>query len=257
VDLATLLGFLIAWSVIIATIALGAAASTFLNTPSFMIVIGGTFAVVMMRFTLKQFIGSMKTATKAFLHKSEDPSEIIASVVQLASIARKEGLLALERQEVKNPALALGIRMLVDGHEPSVVRKALNTEMNETVNRHTIGQQIFQQIGDAGPAMGMIGTLVGLVQMLSNMSDPKSIGPAMAVALLTTLYGAMLANMFALPIADKLALRSNEELMSKSIIIESVMGIQEGQNPKVLEELLKNYLPSSKRDAEAPAPAEA
>ena len=145
--------------------------------------------------------------------------------------------------------------MLVDGHEPSVVRKALNTEMNETVNRHTIGQQIFQQIGDAGPAMGMIGTLVGLVQMLSNMSDPKSIGPAMAVALLTTLYGAMLANMFALPIADKLALRSNEELMSKSIIIESVMGIQEGQNPKVLEELLKNYLPSSKRDAEAPAEA--
>ena len=187
-DLATLLGFLIAWSLIIATIALGAAASTFINTPSFMIVIGGTFAVVMMRFTLKQFIGSMKTATKAFLHKSEDPTEIITSVVQLAGIARKEGLLALERQEVQNPALALGIRMLVDGHEPAVVRKA---------------------------------------------------------------------NMFALPLADKLALRSNEELMNKSIIIESVMGIQEGQNPKVLEELLKNYLPASKRDAEAPAPAEA
>ncbi|BDZ72656.1 hypothetical protein GCM10025856_03750 [Methylophaga marina] len=125
--------------------------------------------------------------------------------------------------------------------------------MNETVNRHSIGQQIFKTMGDAGPAMGMIGTLVGLVQMLSNMSDPKSIGPAMAVALLTTLYGAMLANMFALPVSDKLALRSSEELMNKSIIIESVMGIQEGQNPKVLGELLQNFLPASKRDTDEPA----
>jgi chemotaxis protein MotA len=122
--------------------------------------------------------------------------------------------------------------------------------MNETLNRHSIGQQIFKAIGDAAPAMGMIGTLVGLVQMLSNMSDPKSIGPAMAVALLTTLYGAMLANMFALPIADKLALRSNEEQMNKNIIIESVLGIQDGQNPKILGEILKNFLPASKRDAE-------
>jgi chemotaxis protein MotA len=140
--------------------------------------------------------------------------------------------------------------MLVDGHESAVVKKALSTEMNETVSRHRIGQDIFKQIGDAGPAMGMIGTLVGLVQMLSNMSDPKSIGPAMAVALLTTLYGAMLANMFALPVSDKLSLRSAEEQMNKNIIIESVIGIQEGQNPKVLDELLRNYLPGSKRNAE-------
>ncbi|MDT8311627.1 MAG: flagellar motor protein PomA [Methylophaga sp.] len=257
-DLATLLGFLIAWSLIVATIAFGAAASTFLNMPSFIIVVGGTFAVVMMRFTLKQFINSIKTTTKAFLHRSVQPDEIIAEVVRLAAIARKEGLLALERQEVNVPALSLGIRMLVDGHEPAVVRKALVTEMNETINRHRIGQQIFQQIGDAAPAMGLIGTLIGLVQMLSNMSDPKAIGPAMAIALLTTLYGAMIANMFALPIADKLSLRSGEELMSKNIIIESVIGIQEGQNPKVLEELLKNYLPASMREndqSEQPAVA--
>lgn len=247
-DLATLLGFLIAWIMIIGTIALGAAAGTFINPASFAIVFGGTFAVVMMRFSLKQFIGSMKTATKAFMHKAEKPEDIIAEVVMLAGIARKEGLLALEREEVNNPTLGLGIRMMVDGHEPPVVRKALLTEMNETLNRHSVGQQIFQQIGDAAPAMGMIGTLIGLVQMLANMSDPKSIGPAMAVALLTTLYGAMIANMFALPIADKLSLRSTEELMSKNIIIESVMGIQEGQNPKVLEELLKNYLPASSRE---------
>jgi chemotaxis protein MotA len=251
VDLATLLGLVVAWGLIIATIMLGAAASTFINLPSVAIVIGGTFAVVLMRFTLGQFIGSLKTATKAFLHKSESPEEIIERVVELAGIARKEGLLALERQEISNPVLQKGINLLVDGHEPSVVKKALLTEMNETLNRHSLGQQIFKAIGDAAPAMGMIGTLVGLVQMLSNMSDPKSIGPAMAVALLTTLYGAMLANMFALPIADKLSLRSNEEQMNKNIIIESVIGIQEGQNPKILGEILKNFLPASKRDEEA------
>jgi chemotaxis protein MotA len=249
VDLATLIGLLAAWGLIIATIALGSGAMVFVNIPSLMIVLGGSIAVVMMRFTLGQFIGSIKTAMKAFLYKSEEPDELIAIVVELAGIARKEGLLALEGQEINNPVLAKGVSMLVDGHEPAVVRKALTTEMNETVGRHKIGQAIFKQIGDAGPAMGMIGTLVGLVQMLSNMSDPKSIGPAMAVALLTTLYGAMLANMFALPISDKLALRSTEEQMSKTIIIESVLGIQDGQNPKVLEELLKNFLPKSKRDA--------
>lgn len=247
-DLATLLGFIGSWGLIIATIALGSGALVFINAPSFMIVLGGSVAVVLMRFTFGQFIGSMKTAMKAFLYKAESPEILIVSIVELAGIARKEGLLALEGQEINNPVLSRGISMLVDGHEASVIKKALSTEMNEMVTRHKLGQDIFKQIGDAGPAMGMIGTLVGLVQMLSNMSDPKSIGPAMAVALLTTLYGAMLANMFALPISDKLALRSTEEQMNKNIIIQSVLAIQEGQNPKVLDELLKNFLPPSKRD---------
>lgn len=249
-DLATLIGFLLAWSLIVGTIATGSGALVFINIPSLAIVLGGALAVVLMRFTLNQFIGSIKTAIKAFLHKGESTEELIATVVELAGIARKEGLLALEGQEITNPVLATGIRMLVDGHEAAIVNKALSTEMNETVSRHSIGQGIFKQIGDAGPAMGMIGTLVGLVQMLSNMSDPKSIGPAMAVALLTTLYGAMLANMFALPIADKLSLRSDEEKLNKIIIIQSVLGIQEGQNPKVLEELLNNFLPASKRSSD-------
>jgi len=253
VDLATLIGVLIAWALILGTIAMGSGALVFVNIPSLVIVLGGTLAVVMMRYSLGQFIGSIKVAMKAFLHKSESAEELILSVVELAGIARKEGLLALEGQEINNPVLASGIRMLVDGHEPGIVKQALSTEMNETVKRHRIGQDLFKSIGDAGPAMGMIGTLVGLVQMLSNMSDPKSIGPAMAVALLTTLYGAMLANMFALPVSDKLKLRSAEEQMNKNIIIQSVMGIQEGQNPKVLEELLNNYLPVSKREADTDA----
>jgi chemotaxis protein MotA len=248
VDLATLIGLLFAWVLILATIALGSGALVFINAPSFVIVIGGIIGVVLMRFTFGQLIGSMKTALKAFLYKAESAEVLIASVVELAGIARKEGLLALEGQEITNPVLSRGITMLVDGHEASVVKKALSTEMNEMVARHKMGQDIFKQIGDAGPAMGMIGTLVGLVQMLSNMSDPKSIGPAMAVALLTTLYGAMIANMFALPISDKLALRSAEEQLNKNIIIQSVLAIQEGQNPKVLDELLKNFLPPSKRE---------
>jgi len=253
VDLATLIGVLAAWALIIATIAMGSGALVFINIPSLIIVLGGTIAVVMMRFTLSQTIGSFKIAMKAFLHKAEAPEDLITVVVELAGIARKEGLLALEGQEINNPVLAKGISMLVDGHEPAIVRKALTTEMSETVSRHRIGQFLFKSMGDAGPAMGMIGTLVGLVQMLSNMSDPKSIGPAMAVALLTTLYGAMLANMFALPVSDKLALRSAEEQMNKVIIIESVLGIQDGQNPKVLEELLRNFLPKSKRESGAAA----
>lgn len=122
-DLATLLGLVTAWGLIIATIALGAAAGTFVNMPSLAIVLGGTFAVVLMRFTLGQFIGSIKTATKAFLHKSESPQAIIDNVVELAGIARKEGLLALERQEISNPVLSKGIMMLVDGHEPAVVKR--------------------------------------------------------------------------------------------------------------------------------------
>jgi chemotaxis protein MotA len=136
---------------------------------------------------------------------------------------------------------------MVDGHEPEVVRQTLMTDMHSALDRHDIGKKIFKPIGDTAPAMGMVGTLIGLVQMLANMSDPKSIGPAMAIALLTTLYGAMIANIFALPIAGKLALRSGEERMIKSMIVDSLSGIQEGRNPRVIEEILKTYLPSSKR----------
>ncbi|MGR8920841.1 MAG: MotA/TolQ/ExbB proton channel family protein, partial [Gammaproteobacteria bacterium] len=143
--------------------------------------------------------------------------------------------------------------MMVDGHEPDVVRQTLLTDLNAAVERHDLGKSIFKSIGDAAPAMGMIGTLIGLVQMLSNMSDPAAIGPSMAVALLTTLYGAIIANVFAIPIADKLGLRANEERMVKSMIIDSLQGIQEGRNPRVIEEILKTYLPSSKRNSEAAA----
>ena len=250
VDLATLLGLVGGSGIVLAAILLGGSAVTFLNAPSLLVVLGGTVGAVLMKFTLSQFFGAFKVATKAFMFRIDAPESLIGQAVEMANEARKGGLLALEGRDTENSFLKKGIQMMVDGHEPDVVRQTLSTEMNLTLERHDIGQKIFKAIGDSAPAMGMIGTLIGLVQMLSAMDDPKTIGPSMAVALLTTLYGAMIANMFALPIADKLALRSGEERLVKSMIIDSRAGIQEGRNPRVIEELLKTYLPGSKRDTE-------
>ncbi|MFT4585018.1 MAG: chemotaxis protein MotA [Gammaproteobacteria bacterium] len=246
-DLATLVGLITAFGIVLASIVIGGSGHTFVNVPSLLIVVGGTVGAVMMQFTLAQFLGAFKVALKAFVSKLDKPEDLIEQTIEMANEARKGGLLALEGKETSNPFMAKGIQLMVDGHEPEVVRQTLLTDMNAAIERHDLGKKIFRSIGDMAPAMGMIGTLIGLVQMLSNMSDPKSIGPAMAVALLTTLYGAMIANIFALPIADKLGLRANEERMIKSMILDSLSGIQEGRNPRVIEEILKTYLPSSKR----------
>lgn len=249
-DLATLLGIIGAVACIIAAILMGGDMGMFFNAPSVMIVVAGTFAVVLVKFPLANTLGAMGIAAKAFIHKSQQPSEIIDQSVELANVARKEGLLGLENVEVKNEFLAKGITMVVDGNAPEMVTKILAKEISLSIERNEIGLSIFKAIGDVAPAMGMIGTLIGLVQMMSNMSDPKAIGPAMAVALLTTLYGAVIANVFALPIADKLAHRSNEERLSKSMILESINAIQEGLNPRMIEGLLNVYLPESQKGKE-------
>lgn len=246
-DIATLIGLLGSMAVVFVAMVLGGSLLLFINTPAMLIVFGGSFMVVMMKFSLGQFLGAIKIAFKAFTGRSEDASVLIEKAVELANAARKGGLLSLENMPIENPFLQKGVQLLVDGHEPDVVRNVMFKDMNLTVERHDIGLKIFKSIGDVGPAMGMIGTLIGLVAMLAHMDDPKSIGPAMAVALLTTLYGAVLANMLAFPIADKLQLRSNEERLTKSLIIDALIGIQAGQNPRVIQEMLKNYLPVSKR----------
>ena len=249
-DLATLLGMLIAFGFIFGAIATGGSVMLFVNAPSLLIVFGGSVAVVLMQFTLSQFFGAFKVAARGFMHKAVDPQELIEQAVELANIARKEGMMALESQEIDNPFLKKGIGLCVDGHPPDLVRKMLSKDISLTIERHEVGQKIFRALGDIGPAMGMIGTLIGLVQMLANMDDPKTIGPSMAVALLTTLYGAIIANAFAIPLADKLELRSNEEKTNRTLILETISGIQEGMNPRVLEELLKAFLPESKRPSE-------
>ena len=256
-DLATLVGLLGAFGIIIAAILFGGSAIIFVNIPSLLIVGGGTMFAVVMKFPLKHFFSAFKVAMKAFFSKPEDPVKLIEEGVLLANIARKEGVLGLEGQDIENEFLQRGIQLCVDGHEPDFVRTMLGKDINLTIERHERGQAIFKAIGDVAPAMGMIGTLIGLVQMLSAMDDPKAIGPAMAVALLTTLYGAIIANAFALPIADKLAHRSQEERLNKGLILETISSIQEGLNPRVMEELLKTYLPASQRDAVGEAQADA
>lgn len=249
-DLATLIGLIGAVGIILATIMMGGSAAVFINVPSLLIVLGGTTLVVMMKFSLKQFLGAGVVAVKAFIHKAPDPVELIAKAVELAQTSRQGGLLSLENAEVPDEFMKNGIDLIVDGHEPDTVRTLLSKDLSLTLQRHATGRSIFKAVADVGPAMGMIGTLIGLVQMLAKMDDPKQIGPAMAVALLTTLYGAILANVIAMPVADKLGLRSDEERRSKSLVIDALMAILEGQNPKVIEGMLQNYLPKSKRRTE-------
>ncbi len=247
-DLATLIGLFGALGVIVAAVFVGGSAPTFFNIPSLLIVVGGTFMASLIKFPVHQFLGAFKVAGRAFRYQSEDPRKLIDQTVELAQVARKEGLLALESYEVENPFLQQGIQLVADGHEPELVRKVLGQEIDLTIDRNEKGENVFRAIGDVAPAMGMIGTLIGLVQMLSNMNDPKMIGPAMAIALLTTLYGAIIANAVAIPIADKLANRNAEERLNRTLILEGLLSIQEGLNPRVIEELLKTYLPSNERN---------
>jgi chemotaxis protein MotA len=247
VDLATLIGMIGALGVIFASMMLSGGVGMFADIPSVMIVIVGSIFVVMSKFGLGQFLGAGKVAAKAFIFKVTDPVELIEEIVGLADEARKGGLLALEGKELSSDFLQSGIQLLVDGHDPDVLKALLSKDKDKTVERHQAGANIFTALGDVAPAMGMIGTLIGLVAMLSNMDDPKSIGPAMAVALLTTLYGAMLANMVAIPIANKLTLRRSEEEMNKSLVIDALLAIQSGQNPRVIDAMLRNYLPGNQR----------
>jgi len=247
VDIATLIGLLGGIGIIIGAIATGGEIMLFVNLPGLLIVVGGTFMITLMQVSMKDFLSSFGIAMKAFFYKTDDAPTLIEEAVQLADVARKNGLLALEGQEIGNDFLKQGINLCVDGHDPALVQKLLTKDINLTIERHEVGQGMFKRMAVMAPAMGMIGTLIGLVQMLANMSDPASIGPAMAIALLTTLYGAIIANAFAQPLADKLARASQMEKTNKSLILETISGIQEGMNPRVLEQMLSTYLPSSKR----------
>ena len=249
-DIATLIGLVGAFGVIIGAIVTGGDAMLFVNVPSILIVIGGTFMATLMQVSLADFLGSFAIGLKAFMYKVDDPKQLIEDAVTMADVARKNGLLALENQEITNDFMQKGINLCVDGHDPALVQKMLTKDIDLTIQRHEVGQRMFKNMAVVAPAMGMIGTLIGLVQMLANMSDPAAIGPAMAVALLTTLYGAIIANAFAQPMANKLGHASELEQTNKSLILETISGIQEGMNPKVLEQMLTTYLPPKHRVVE-------
>lgn len=245
-DLATLIGMIFGTIVIFLAIITGGDFSTFVNVPGLLVVLGGTIASTLIKFSLSDCLFALKLGIKqAFVDESADPRELVEQIKSMANKARKDGLLALEDEDFTNVFLKKGVQLCVDGQQPELVQKVLAAEMENSIQRMQLGSRIYTAIGDAAPAFGMIGTLVGLVQMLANMSDPSSIGPSMAVALLTTLYGALLANLIALPIADKLGLRYQYDRKTKTLIIEGVLGIAQGESPHVIDEILTTYLTES------------
>jgi len=183
-------------------------------------------------------------AKNVFFQKDLKVSNIIEKLVDMSKTARREGILALEKQaeNIRDPFFAKGVRLMIDGIEPAALSKILYTELEFIEERHRLGAEIFTTAGNFAPAMGMVGTLIGLVKMLMQMDDPSSIGPAMAVALITTFYGVILANLIFLPIAGKLKTRSADELLTKQLIISGVLSVQSGDNPRILEQKLHSFI---------------
>ena len=246
-DFATIVGLLGAAGLIALPMIQGGDPGAFGDLASVQIVLGGSVMVVLLRSSLAEFKNALNVAGKVFSNKLSAPEELITQLVEFATIARKDGMIALEGQEISHPFMRKAVAMLVDGAEEDMIKKSLRRDIDIRKIRHKQGASIFQSWGDVAPAMGMIGTLVGLVQMLGNMSDPKSIGPAMAVALLTTMYGAILANVFCIPIAMKLTNQAEIEATNCELILEGTLFIQAGGNPRILSDLLISFVAPKER----------
>ncbi len=249
-DLATLLGITLGAGLLLGSIILGGEVNLFWNPSGLMIVLGGTIAALFVNFPLKNVLGVLPLVRVAFTQGSRSPKAVIDTLVDFAESSRREGLLALEdkAQELDEEFLQKGIQLVVDGTEPELVRSILEIELAFLEQRHKTGQKVFEQMGAIAPAFGMIGTLIGLIQMLQELDDPDQVGSGMAVALLTTLYGAVAANLVFLPIAGKLAVKSDEEIVIREIMIEGILSIQAGENPRIVEEKLKAFLAPDQRN---------
>ncbi len=249
-DLASLLGVIICFVMIIFGIVFGktgvdfAALNNFIDFQSAIITFGGAFCAVLTMNSMKDFVAGLKSIRLIFKTPKLDPVEIIQRIIDLSNVARKEGLLSLEEAagDIDDDFLKKGILLIVDGTDPELVRAIMETELASVEGRHKAKIKFWQDVASMGPAWGMIGTLIGLINMLQQMDDPSAIGPAMAVALITTLYGSMLANWIATPTATKLETNSGAELLLKEIMIEGLLSIQAGENPRVIEEKLKSFL---------------
>ncbi len=231
------------------TIFSGGNMDIFIHVPSMMIVFGGAMAATLVNFSLNEVIGVMRVVKKAFMGGDSRELEVIDLYVDLSKRSRTEGILAIDSQlsEIKDDFMRSGLEMAVDGTEPETIRNVMETELTYLIERHKKGQQIFTSLGTYAPAFGMIGTLIGLISMLKTLDDPSSIGMGMAVALITTFYGAFLSNLVFLPIAGKLKNRSDEEVIVKEMIIEGVLAIQYGEHPRNLSRKLLNFIPPEKR----------
>lgn len=250
IDLATIVGLVAAFGLVASAIILGGTPGAFINPPSILIVIGGTIAVTTICFSLREMKGAIKVIMQTLFMTSRDPSEAAIQVLQVAELARKHGVLSLQgaMESLKaEPFLHKGMSMVVDGTPGEEVEVILQRDMSATIQRHQKSASILKKAAEFAPAMGLIGTLIGLVQMLGNLEDPSSIGPSMAVALLTTFYGAVLANMVFSPMASKLERNSAEEALINNIYMMGAGSIGRQENPRRLEMLLNSVLPPAKR----------
>lgn len=249
-DLATIIGLIVGGGLLLLSVS--GNFSQFLDMPSVMITVGGAVGAVFISMPLSRLLKAVSIVRQVFFSKATPPIRIIERLVHFGEIARRDGILALEgvMEDVQDRFLVKGIQMAVDGSDPEVIYDAMSKELEYIQNRHADGKAIFDNLAKYAPAFGMIGTLIGLIAMLANLSDPDQIAPNMAVALITTLYGALTAYLVAMPIGDKLATRSKEEVLLKEIIIQGVMSIQSGDNPKIVEQKLKIFLPPAQRGGE-------
>jgi chemotaxis protein MotA len=242
-DIATIVGFIAGLSLVGITIVLGGNIAIFFNIPSFILVFGGSAAATLINFPLSDVLTVFNTVKNSFIHRAETPERLIERLIEMAIIARREGVLALEAHMpmIRDDFLRRGIQLAVDG-PPDLIRDVLTTEIAFMEDRHAMGQSIVSAMALYSPAFGMIGTLIGMVQMLSTMNNPSQIGNGMAVAMLTTLYGAMLANLVFLPTVGKLRVRTAHELLEKELIVEGILSIQAGDNPRIIEQKLKAFV---------------
>ena len=224
----------------------------FLDMSSLAIVLGGTIGTIFIRYPIKVIAGLFPIIMKTFFAKIDSPDEMIRKIVSLSVEAKKNGILGLEKITIENPFLKKGVQLAIDGVEPELIEAVLNIDISSTTKRHESGSGMLESAGDAAPAFGMIGTLIGLVLMLGDMDDPKGIGPAMAVALLTTLYGSFLANVFFLPMSDKLKFFHEQEMLIKRLIVNGILSIANGDHPAVVQEKLGSFLnPDSRKMLES------
>lgn len=253
-DLASIIGLVVGSGFLLYGMMSGGGVSQLLlfwNVPSVMIVMGGCIAALMVNFPMSNVVSTAKIVKHVFKSKVSDPSQMIGTMVSFAEKARREGLLALEDEvsRLDDKLMKKGIQLVIDGTEPDQVRNILEIELSFIEDRHRLGKEIFDALGMYAPAFGMIGTLIGLIQMLANLDDPSTIGASMAVALITTLYGSVLANLIFIPMAGKLAVRSNDEMLFLQVMVEGIVSIQNGENPRIVQEKLASFFAPKARDA--------
>lgn len=254
-DIASLAGLVVCIGMVIFGIAQGddgiAGINSFIDIPSVLITLGGSFSAVLAMNHLSDYINGLKTFTIVLKMPKVNEAETIKSIIDLSNVARKEGLLALEEaaNDLEDPLLKKGILLIVDGTDPELVRAIMETELTCLESRHKKNIKFWNDLATMGPAWGMIGTLIGLINMLKKLDDPSAIGPNMAVALITTLYGSMLANWICTPVAEKLGVDNSTEVAMEEVVIEGLLSIQAGENPRVIEEKLKSFLSPKQRAA--------